>query len=78
MGSVEDKIIGILKNIVSCDSILPTSNLVNDIGINSIQFIQMIVQIENEFNIEFDNEFLNINRFENITSISNYVMSKVG
>jgi acyl carrier protein len=45
------------------------------IGINSITFIKIIVAIESEFNIEFNDEDLEHRKFSNIKSIITYVKS---
>lgn len=48
-----------------------------DIGINSITFIKIIIDIENEFNIEFSDEDLDYNKFSNLGSLVLYVQNKV-
>lgn len=52
------------------------SNLI-DIGFNSFLFIRLIVEIENEFDIEFDDEKLNIGAFLTINDLCDYIKSKV-
>lgn len=59
-----------------------TSNItlgteLESIGINSISYIKIIVALENEFNIEFDDEVLNITELPTIKSMMKYVESKV-
>lgn len=40
-----------------------------DIGINSLNFIQVIVALEDEFDVEFDDEELEISKFLTIQDI---------
>ena len=47
-----------------------------NIGINSITFIKIVVSIETEFGIEFEDEDLDYNKFPNIKSLVNYVEDK--
>ena len=47
-----------------------------NIGINSISFIKIVVSIETEFGIEFEDEDLDYNKFPNIKSLVNYVEDK--
>lgn len=43
------------------------------LGLNSLHYIKIVVDIENEFDIEFDDENLDNNTFKNIEYLSNYV-----
>lgn len=44
-----------------------------EIGINSTGFIKLVVEIESEFGIDFDDEDLNLNCFKNLKELINYV-----
>lgn len=46
-----------------------------DVGLNSINFIKWIVAIENDFNIELDDEVLELDKFNNIKGLANYINS---
>lgn len=47
-------------------------------GINSITFIKIIVAVEKEFDIEFDEEDLDYNLFRQLDKLVNYVEGKLG
>ncbi len=47
------------------------------LGINSISFIKIIVQIETEFDIEFDQKDLKKQRFETLADIVLYVENRI-
>lgn len=55
-------------NLVTCEQPL------SDIGINSIHFISIIVRAEVEFDIEFEDDFLNSDKFADINSIADYIL----
>lgn len=77
--NVKSEIIAILQKNVSL--IVPLEsihedNLLADIGLNSISFIKVVVEIENKYQIEFLDEDLDSNRFFTVGSIINYVIEK--
>ena len=45
----------------------------NELGINSITFIQIVVTIETEFDFEFEDEDLDANKFPTVQSLISYV-----
>ena len=47
------------------------------IGLDSISFIQTVVNLENEFDFEFDDEKLLITEFPTVRSMIEYIESKV-
>ncbi len=74
---VESRIVKLLcENFISEGTIQETVILdceLDDVGINSIQFVKLAVAIEVEFNIGFGNEFLDNTKFKTINDIVNYV-----
>ncbi len=44
-----------------------------ELGLNSLSFIQMVVEIEQEFQIEFEMEMLGMDSFEKAENIISYV-----
>lgn len=40
-----------------------------EIGLDSIEFVQLIVNIEDKFNIEFDEEELNVDKYKNLDDL---------
>ena len=61
MSEIEKKLINIIKH---CDDSVDTkeinnkTDLVNDLGFDSISIIQLVVELENEFDIEINDEYL--------------------
>lgn len=48
-----------------------------DMGINSISFIKAIVLIEQEFDIEFEDDKLDFNYYNNINQLVSYVQMQI-
>lgn len=48
-----------------------------DIQFNSIAFISLVVAIEGEYDIEFDDEMLLVSKFNTISDIGKYVLEKI-
>ena len=46
-------------------------------GINSITLIEIIVKVEQEFNIEIDNEDLDITQYSKIDDLVNVIKKKI-
>ena len=53
----------------------PEVNL-RELGLNSINFIKLVVYLEGTFEIEFEEEFLEMDVFENIKHITQYIKRK--
>lgn len=52
--------------------------MLSNINVDSIAFITIVVELEKEFNIEFDDEMLLITKFPTVKSMVEYVETKVG
>lgn len=80
MKNIEDKLkqclIKILKKRVDAKQIMLDSNLF-DIGLDSVNFIQFVVEIEREFSIEIEDENLHIDAFENIGTLKLYIEARL-
>ena len=49
-----------------------------EIGITSLNYIKILVDIENEFNFEFEDELLDYEYFKNYKSVMDYIENRVG
>ncbi len=50
----------------------------DEAGVDSITFVMIVVELENEFGIEFDDEQLLMEGFSTIESVVDYVMDICG
>lgn len=48
----------------------------NDLSVSSLQYIVIIVALEREFSMEFDDECLRENYFESFDQLTEYIVSK--
>ncbi len=48
-----------------------------ELGINSVKFIGLVVALEKEFQIDFDDENLDINIYDNIDNLYQYIVKKI-
>lgn len=63
---------------VNMDSIdIRESNLITDLGLNSFSLVQLIVDIEDEFGICFDDEKLDLEKFASFTQLVNVVYDEI-
>ncbi|MCR3761671.1 acyl carrier protein [Clostridium felsineum] len=77
---MEEKIINIICNALgnndNRDSILKSKDLA-EFGFNSLNFIKIIVKLEDEFDIEFSDNELNCSNYNSVYKILNLVKSKI-
>lgn len=76
---VKNEIIRILEKEFSISNLkqLIDDDSMSFLNISSIQFINLVVELEAFFNIEFDDEFLSFDKFLSFTSICKYIESKI-
>ena len=75
---MRERIIEIIRDACALkeDNITFETNL-GDISLDSLTFIEVIVRIEQEFGIEFDDEDLNIDDCGTIGDVIHYVEGKI-
>lgn len=72
MNEVREKIIKIFMSSF-VDVTNENVDLISDLGMDSLTFVQLIILIEEEFDIEIPFELLEINNFRNISLITDIV-----
>lgn len=77
--SIAEKVIEIIKTHseeeITQENILDLS-FENGI-INSLEFVSIVIELETEFDIEFDDDMLLISSYENIEQLVDYISKKV-
>lgn len=80
MNEIEKKVRGILKESlptsVSLDNI-GSEDLLGEVGINSVDFVKIVVGIEAEFEFEFNDADLNFTQYDTIQKMVSYIESRV-
>lgn len=80
--NMEDKLIRILDEVVGSqllkglDELGVNANLFDN-GLDSIGFINIIIALENEYDILIDQDDLDLERFSTVKSIKEYVESRL-
>ena len=74
---MKENLINILNEIkgssVAAGSISPSSDLVRDFGLSSLDMMQFILRIEEEFNISIDLEYFELSYFNNLGQLTGFV-----
>ena len=52
-------------------------DLLTKIGIHSLNFLRLIVAVEDTFGFEFDNDYLDLNQFSDVQSLITYIESNI-
>lgn len=77
--NIEEKILEIIRNNLSVIyddlEITDNLNLTYELGFDSITLMQLILDIEDEFEIEFDDT--DYNDINSILDLKNYIISKI-
>ena len=53
------------------------SSLISDFGMNSIYFVLFVVQVEEEFEIEFEDDYLYMEQFSTFGDVVNYIYQRI-
>ena len=74
---MKDKIIQIIKDACALEEEVKENSDLKTLSLDSLSFVEMLVNIENEFEIEFEDEELNFFGWENVSDLINAVKEKL-
>ncbi|NJD01331.1 MAG: hypothetical protein FIA99_01740 [Ruminiclostridium sp.] len=77
---IENKIRAVLREKYEVDSAedkLCTTDDLSIVGINSVSFIKLIVSLEEELEIEFEDDMLDFTKLNTIRSLVGYIKDKL-
>lgn len=78
--SLQESLCNIIKEVLENDKInnneIAEGSLIS-LGFNSISFIKMVIKIETEFDIQYDDDMLLIDKLNTLEYLSKYVQSKI-
>lgn len=74
---MKDKIIQIIKDACALEEEVKENSDLKTLSLDSLSFVEMLVNIENEFEIEFEDEELNFFDWENVSDLINAVKEKL-
>ncbi len=77
---IKEKLAGIMEyairdNSIDLDSLSEASSLVTDLGLNSVGILYIVIAIEEEFSIEFEN--VGFSDFKTVGDVVDYIEDKV-
>ena len=77
---IKEKLAGIMEyairdNSIDLDSLSEASSLVTDLGLNSVGILYIVIAIEEEFSIEFEN--FGFSDFKKVGDVVDYIEDKV-
>lgn len=77
--TVKEKVIDIVRRnaVLNTDMVNENSDIRRDHGIDSIKMVELVVDLEEEFDIEVDSCSLSFDNFANIERITSYVLKKI-
>lgn len=77
---IELKILEVIKNNADLESPLEISpdNQILSLGITSRSFVEIVVALESEFDIEFEDENLDVRHFDTLNDLIDYVKEHIG
>ena len=75
--TVANRLLKLIKKNLEIDLELEKNVNLNTLGINSANYIKLVVAVEAEFGIEFNDEDLDFRKFSDLSSLIPYIESKV-
>jgi acyl carrier protein len=81
LAAVQDKVASIIKGHlgldISAEALKQIENFLEEFDLNSVDALELLLKIENEFDIEIDDEDLNAELLKSVKTLSNYVITKL-
>lgn len=68
----------ILGREVHADSLHDDTDLIDGVGLNSLDFLQFILKLENEFDVEIDIEKLELRYFKKMRDLKSFIADAQG
>ena len=69
--NIKEKILEFISKRADCQ--VNEKSALKDLGFNSLNFVELVIDLETEFNIEIPPEFLSIEEMGNVSDILNMV-----
>ncbi len=64
----------IFRNTLENGITIDVNDKLQELGINSLSFIKIVVSIESAFSVEFDDEYLNFEKFNTVNDLITYII----
>lgn len=75
---IKEKLIDVIKEVVKLDTEaeVPADNLFESLAMDSLMAIELLVSVEQRFEIEIDDEDLNVDLLKSLDNLLNYIIKK--
>ncbi len=73
---IEKKLIEVIKNVLEEEGDIKITDKLSDHNVNSIKFIELMVEIEDAFGVEFDDEELLSTDYLTFESFLSYILAR--
>ena len=60
------------------DEIKEEMTLVEDLSLDSLSFVQMVLMLENSYNIKFDDDYISMDKLKTVKDVEDYLKNKTG
>lgn len=74
--SIKEIVIGISQIRLSPDEVGDNANLFDDCGIDSTSVVELVVALEEKFNIQIEEDDLDLSLFQDISNLAAFVEAK--
>ena len=75
--TLKEMVVSLSPQDITVESVSDSVDLIKDFGFSSITLVQLVVDIEKEFNIEFDDAMLGFESLINFNNLIKYVKERV-
>lgn len=52
--------------------------LTEDLSLDSLSFVQMVLMLENAYNIKFDDDYISMDKLKTVKDVEDYLKKKAG
>jgi acyl carrier protein len=78
MKNVVERVKKVIKEVIGTEEVIREDMMLKELGYDSLKNVELVVMLEEEFNIRFDDSQLSQNNFETVSGIIHFVKESLG
>ena len=78
MSNVDERVIKVIGEAVNTGIVVQKGMTLNELGYDCLKNVELVVLLEEEFNIRFDDSMLSQSRFSTVDSVIELVVESLG
>ena len=78
MENVTERVKKVIKEVIGTEEIVSEDTMLKELGYDSLKNVELVVMLEEEFDIRFDDSMLSQNNFETVSGIIHFVEESLG